>query len=98
KHYIDLGNLRELAEIRLNGEELGIIWSPPFRVEITEALLSKKNELEIDVVNFWPNRIVGDHSLPEQERYTRTNIEEITGETPLSVSGLLGPVRILESG
>ena len=93
--WLDLGNIRELAEIRLNGKSLGIVWAPPFQVEITSALKPGMNELSVDVVNFWPNRIIGDASLPELERRTRTNIRKLTPETKLMDSGLLGPVRLL---
>lgn len=96
KYYIDLGNVKELAEIRLNGQKLGIVWSPPFRVDITDALSPTSNELEIDVVNFWPNRIIGDRNLSENQRYTQTNLS-LDKNTPLSISGLLGPVRLLET-
>jgi hypothetical protein len=54
------------------------------------------NTLEVEVVNFWPNRIIGDQSLPQEQRFTRTNIRKLTKETPLMESGLLGPVRLME--
>ena len=94
--WLDLGNLRELAEVRLNGRSLGVLWSPPFRVEVTGALKSGSNTLEIEVVNFWPNRIIGDDALPKERRLTQTNIRKLTKDTPLMESGLFGPVRLLE--
>jgi hypothetical protein len=93
--WLDLGNVRELAEVRVNGKSLGIVWSPPFRVELT-AVKPTGNLLEIELVNFWPNRIIGDQALPREQRLTRTNIRTLTKDTPLMESGLLGPVRILE--
>ncbi|MCP5517169.1 MAG: discoidin domain-containing protein [Verrucomicrobiales bacterium] len=93
--WLDLGELRELAEVRLNGRELGILWTPPFRVRLDDALRPGPNRLEIDIVNFWPNRIIGDASLPVEQRRTRTNIRKLTAESPLMPSGLLGPVRLL---
>ncbi len=92
---LDLGEVRQLAQVRLNGRDLGVLWTFPFRVDITKAVKAEENELEIEVVNFWPNRIIGDHSLPEEKRYTRTNITKLTRDTPLVESGLLGPVRFL---
>jgi len=92
---IDLGNVRELAEVKVNGQSCGITWTPPFQVDITRALKPGVNELEIEVVNFWPNRIIGDQSLPAAERFTRTNIRQLTAESPLMPSGLMGPVRLL---
>jgi hypothetical protein len=93
--FLDLGDVRELAEIRLNGKSLGVVWAPPFRVEITAAAKPSGNNLEIEVVNFWPNRIIGDQFLAADQRFTRTNIRKLTKQTPLMESGLLGPVRIL---
>jgi hypothetical protein len=91
---LDLGNLRELAEVRLNGRNLGIVWSPPFRVDITDAVKPAGNVLEVEVVNFWPNRIIGDDSLPPEQRLTKTNIRKLTKDTALMPSGLLGPVTL----
>jgi len=92
--WLDLGDLRELAEVRLNGQSKGILWSPPFRVKLTGAKPSN-NLLEIEVVNFWPNRLIGDASLPAEKRRTRTNIRKLTPQTALMPSGLFGPVRFL---
>ena len=93
---LDLGALRELAEVKLNGRSLGIVWAPPFRVAIpADALKPGTNNLEIAVVNFWPNRIIGDASQPAGKRFTRTNVRMLTAKTPLVSSGLLGPVRVL---
>ena len=92
--WLDLGNLRELAAVRLNGKSLGILWTPPFRVDITDAVKSSGNELEVDVINFWPNRIIGDQFLPAEKRLTKTNIRKLTKDIALMESGLLGPVTI----
>ena len=93
--WLDLGDVRQLAEVRLNGKPLGVVWSPPFRVNIAEAARPTDNKLQIEVVNFWPNRIIGDDALPVEKRLTRTNIRKLTQGTALMESGLLGPVRIL---
>ncbi len=55
----------------------------------------RATSLEIEVVNFWPNRIIGDQFLPPEKRLTRTNIRKLTKDTPLMESGLLGPVSLL---
>jgi hypothetical protein len=94
--FLDLGKLRELAEVHLNGKDLGILWSPPFRVDITDAIKPMGNTLDVEVVNFWPNRIIGDQFLPKEQRFTRTNIRKLTKTTPLTESGLFGPVQVLE--
>lgn len=93
--WLDLGEVESLCEVSLNGKSLGILWNYPFRVEITDALQAGDNQLQVKVVNLWPNRIIGDASLPESERFTRTNIVKLTAETPLEPSGLIGPVSIL---
>lgn len=94
--WLDLGDVRELADVKLNGQSCGITWTPPFRVDISHALKSGTNHLEIEVVNFWPNRIIGDASQLREQRFTRTNIRKLTAETPLMKSGLFGPVKLLE--
>ncbi len=93
-YFIDLGKVHEVAEVRLNGEDLGVLWTKPFRVNISSALKAKDNQLEIDVVNLWPNRLIGDEFLPEDKRYTKTNIRKFTTATQLLPSGLIGPVQI----
>ena len=95
--WLDLGSVKELAEIRVNGQSCGIVWAPPFRVDISKALKPGTNTLAVDVVNFWPNRIIGDAALPPDKRFTKTNIRKLTKATPLMESGLLGPVRLLEA-
>ncbi|MBM3854114.1 MAG: hypothetical protein FJ399_13325, partial [Verrucomicrobia bacterium] len=92
--FLDLGSVRELAEVRLNGKSYGIVWAPPFRVEITGAVRPTGNLLEVEVVNFWPNRVIGDAALPAEQRLTKTNILELKANTALMASGLLGPVRL----
>jgi (4-O-methyl)-D-glucuronate---lignin esterase len=94
--WLDLGNLRELAEVRLNGKNLGILWAPPFRVQVGDVIKAGGNVLEVEVVNFWPNRLIGDQFQPADARLTKTNIRKLTRDTPLMESGLLGPVRLLE--
>jgi len=95
---LDLGEVHELAEVRLNGKSLGVVWAPPFRVKVPVGCLQAgDNKLEIEVVNFWPNRIIGDQTVPEGKRLTKTNIRKLTKDTPLVESGLLGPVELWES-
>lgn len=96
-YWIQLNRVQDvgMASIQLNGEELGITWTRPFRLEMTDALKKGGNHLEIKVVNSWMNRLVGDRELTEEERFTRTNIN-IRDDWELKPSGLLGPVEIIQ--
>jgi hypothetical protein len=92
-----LGNVREIAEVKMNGQSCGTVWCPPWRVDVTDQVRQGENKLHIEVVNFWPNRIIGDASLSPAERLTRTNIRKLTAKTPLEEAGLLGPVKLFET-
>jgi hypothetical protein len=91
---LDLGVVKNLARVRLNGRDLGIVWCAPWRVDITGAVKSGGNELEIAVANLWPNRLIGDQSLPPEKRLTWTTWNPFKKDSPLLESGLLGPVTI----
>ncbi len=99
---LDLGQVRFVAEIYVNGQSQGIIWKPPYQVDITDAVKADKNQLVVEVANTWSNRLVGDAQSPDGPKFCRTNIEKsLTWEqpwkdTPLLESGLLGPVRLIE--
>jgi hypothetical protein len=83
-----------IAAVRINGRDAGTVWTAPFDVDITGLLTEGTNRLEIDVVNSWQNRLIGDRGKPQEERYTMTNIR-IKDEWTLRESGLLGPVELL---
>jgi hypothetical protein len=91
---LDLGEVKYVAQVRLNGKDLGPLWTKPYRVEISSALKPAGNVLEIDVVNLWCNRVMGDALLPPEQRFTRTNIT-YQKDVSLMESGLLGPVKFL---
>jgi hypothetical protein len=63
--YLDLGKVAVIAEVKLNGRSLGVLWKPPFRLQISGAVRPGENELEVKVTNLWVNRIIGDEQLPE---------------------------------
>lgn len=96
--YLDLGVVKEVAEVRLNGKKLGILWCYPWRVDITQAVKPTGNKLEVDVINLWANRVIGDLAQPKEKRFTKTHdafrFDMLTKNTALIESGLLGPVTL----
>ncbi|MBN1590678.1 MAG: hypothetical protein JW888_14285, partial [Pirellulales bacterium] len=132
---LDLGNVRNVVTVRLNGHELGILWRPPYRIDVTRHLRRGKNQLELDVTNTWVNRLIGDQQEPDDctwypdqhwggqniggplrafpdwfADYVKTGNRPSQGrqafvfwnkykkDSPLPESGLIGPVRLLQSG
>jgi len=71
---------------------VGVLWKMPFRADITPAIHVGVNQIEIKVTNLWPNRLIGDQTLPEKERVTWAFYKFYTAQSPLLESGLLGPV------
>jgi hypothetical protein len=92
--FLNLGEVHEEAEVRLNGQMLGVVWTKPARLNISKAARLGPNDLEITVVNLWPNRLIGDAGLPVEQRFTQTNAQKFSSTTPLYPSGLLGPVVV----
>ena len=71
---LDLGSLKNVAQVKLNGEDLGVVWTAPWHIEITRAARPGVNALEIEVANLWPNRLIGDAGKPKDQRLTATNV------------------------
>ncbi|MES1249692.1 MAG: glycosylhydrolase-like jelly roll fold domain-containing protein, partial [Chitinophaga rupis] len=97
KAVLDLGNVLEMASITLNGHKMPVRWCAPFQFDITSYIHAGDNQLEVEVVNLWANRLIGDSRLPQGQRRTKTNIkkfDEPGSEKYLRVSGLLGPVMV----
>jgi hypothetical protein len=92
---LDLGDVRELAELFVNGKSAGVLWKPPFRADITSLVKPGANALKIEVMNLWINRLSGDSKLPADRKLTRTNIT--SDGWRIQPAGLLGPVRLLPS-
>ncbi len=93
--FLDLGEVQVMAAVKLNGRDLGPVWTAPLRVEATGSLKPGVNLLEIRVANLWPNRLIGDSGLPADQRVAWTTWNPFKKDSPLLPSGLLGPVRLL---
>lgn len=92
---LDLGDVKELAEVSLNEKSLGVLWHRPFRVDITNAIKTGVNKVEVRVTNLWVNRLIGDQQPKVSKKITYTTMPFYKNDSPLLSSGLLGPVRIL---
>jgi hypothetical protein len=88
--YLDLGEVKDMAEVTLNGSKLGVVWCKPFQLEISKAVKNSGNVLRIKVVNKWSNRLLGDKVL--KQKYTTGNASHAP---TLFSSGLLGPVTLM---
>jgi len=93
---LDLGKVGCMAEVIVNGRNLGVLWKAPYKVDITEALKPGTNDFEIRVINQWANRIIGDKQPDCQKKYTYSAFEHFyRPDSELLPAGLMGPVDIL---
>jgi hypothetical protein len=95
--WLDLGTVKEVAEVSVNGKDLGILWRPPFRVNIAGAAHAGRNRLEVRITNLWPNRMIGDSALPQDKRFTYATFQPFKPTDPLLESGLIGPVSLMSA-
>ncbi len=91
--WLDLGDVKNLASVTINGKDLGLVWHAPYRLDVTNALKPGTNELTIAVTNAWVNRLIGDQQ-PGATKYTYADVKPYKAESPLQPSGLLGPIHI----
>ncbi len=71
RYYLDLGDVQVMAQVKLNNKDMGVLWKPPFMVDVTDILKSGKNHLEIRITNLWPNRMIGDEQYPDDIQWKR---------------------------
>jgi hypothetical protein len=93
--WLDLGDVKNLAQVSVNGAALGIVWEPPFRVDVTGAMKPGANALVVKVTNLWVDRLIGDLQPNVTKKYTYTAQQFYRADSPLLPSGLLGPVRLI---
>ena len=93
--WLDLGAVKNLAEVMINGKSMGIVWKTPFRIKVTGELKTGENNLEIKVTNLWVNRLIGDQQPGVTDKLTYTTQAFYQANSPLLPSGLLGPVQII---
>jgi len=99
---LDLGEVRDVAEVFINGQSAGILWKKPYRTEISQWVRAGSNDIRIEIVNLWVNRMTGDMLSDPKDRYCRTNQSYMTrevwpgGDEPFRIqtAGLLGPVTL----
>jgi hypothetical protein len=93
--WLDLGQVGDVAEVRVNGTDVGTAWKPPYRVDIGPAAKRGENRLQVRVVNLWVNRLIGDAQPGVQQKITWTALPTYRPDAPLRTAGLIGPVRLL---
>jgi hypothetical protein len=93
--WLDLGDVKNLAEVTVNGKALGIAWKAPYRLDVTSAMKPGENKLEIRVANLWVNRLIGDAQPNAAKKYTFTTRNPYKANSPLLPSGLLGAVQVI---
>lgn len=92
-YIIDLGDVKHIAEVIINGKNVGTAWKKPFKLDISEAVKIGKNSIQIKVSNLWVNRLIGD-AQPNTKKTTFTTIPFYRKDAQLLPSGLLAPIRI----
>jgi hypothetical protein len=95
--WLDLGVVKDIAQVTINGKNCGTLWKPPYRVDVTDVLRSGTNQVQVRVTNQWTNRLIGDRSLPAERRVLSSSPPSRGGPEPLPESGLIGPVTVTRS-
>ena len=94
RYVLNLGKVGCMAQVIVNGRRQRILWKTPYTVDITDALQKGDNRIEVEVINLWANRLIGDCQPNNPKRYTYTGFPFYKADSPLLPSGLLGPVEL----
>jgi hypothetical protein len=94
--WLDLGDVKNLASVTVNGKTLGVVWHAPYRVDVTSVLKPGANTISVKVINGWVNRMIGDLQ-PGATKYTFADVAPYKADSPLLPSGLLGPVTVVSA-
>jgi hypothetical protein len=92
--FVALTELHEICTVLINGKTVGTIWAMPYELDITDSLRDGPNRIELQVTNLWPNRLIGDAQPGVLRPFTHTNIRKYKRDSPLLLSGLIGPVAL----
>lgn len=92
--FLDLGDVKNIAEVSVNGRNCGVVWTSPFRLDVTDHVKAGENVIEIKVTNLWVNRLIGDCRPEESSPVTYVGFQHYRHGDPLLPSGLLGPVKV----
>ncbi len=94
KVWLTLSGIHDIASVKVNGIECGTLWTPPFQLDISAAVKTGNNTIEISVTNTWRNRLIGDHELPLSKQVTFTTAPYRLEGKPLLSSGITGNIII----
>lgn len=91
--FMAFDNVGTMAKVYINGKYAGGVWTAPYRLDVTDFVKDGRNDVRVEVVNTWVNRIVGDMNLPENQRDIYLYVNHLNAKTPLPPSGIIGKVK-----
>ena len=96
KSFAVFDDIQEIAKVLIDGKDCGIVWTLPYKADITKYLTKGTNHITVQVVNTWNNRVVGDVRNPDKKQFIQTNINyKFTAKNPLLKSGITGKAKII---